>query len=64
MWVYISLGKVFIYNLVISIFQQNPGAVIILKDEESEHLFTASGQYDRLIPISRTFVEKFMVNPK
>lgn len=55
----------------ISIFQQKtvdllcPGAVIILKEEKNEHIFTASELYDRLLnPISRMFVEKFMVNPK
>lgn len=58
MWVYISLEKVFIYYLVISIFQQNPEAVIIQKDKESEHIFTASEQYDRLIQICRTIYRK------
>lgn len=55
----------------ISIFQQKtvdllcPGAVIILKEEKNEHIFAASELYDRLLnPISRMFVEKFMVNPK
>ena len=53
----------------ISIFQQKtvdllcPGAVIILKEEKSEHIFTASELYDRLIPISRMFCRKVYGEP-
>lgn len=53
-----------------SIFQQKtvdllcPRAVIILKEEKSEHTFTASELYDRLlIPISKMLCRKFYDEP-